>query len=129
MKKFNEWNELTQTLNKKENIINFKEREIYWGSLGENIGSEQNGKGKDFSRPILVVKKLNKQLFFSVPLSTTIRDGSYFYNFNFFENQQSSALLVQAKIFDLKRIDQKIGMINKNDFLKLKEKLRVLLDL
>ena len=129
MKKFNEWNELTQTLNKKENIINFKEREIYWGSLGENIGSEQNGKGKDFSRPILVVKKLNKQLFFSVPLSTTIRDGSYFYNFNFFENQQSSALLVQAKIFDLKRIDQKIGIINKNDFLKLKEKLRVLLDL
>jgi len=129
LKKFNEWNELTQTLNKKENIINFKEREIYWGSLGENIGSEQNGKGKDFSRPILVVKKLNKQLFFSVPLSTTIRDGSYFYNFNFFENQQSSALLVQAKIFDLKRIDQKIGMINKNDFLKLKEKLRVLLDL
>jgi len=128
-KSFDEWNEVKKQLHKKEKIINFKDREIYWGNLGKNIGFEQNGKNQDFSRPILVVKKLNKRLFFGVPLSTTIRDGSYFYNFKFLEDKQSSALLIQAKIFDVKRLDQKIGMINKNDFLKLKKKLGDLLDL
>ncbi len=128
-KSFDKWNEVKKQLHKKEKIINFKDREIYWGNLGKNIGFEQNGKNQDFSRPILVVKKLNKRLFFGVPLSTTIRDGSYFYNFKFLEDKQSSALLIQAKIFDVKRLDQKIGMINKNDFLKLKKKLGDLLDL
>ena len=126
---FNEWNKVKKQLHKKEKIINFKDREIYWGNLGKNIGFEQNGKNEDFSRPILVVKKLNKRLFFGVPLSTTIRDGNYFYNFKFLESKQSSALLIQAKIFDVKRLDQKIGMINKDDFENLKEKLGVLLDL
>ena len=129
MKKFNEWNDLKQHLDTKECKINFKEREIYWGSIGENIGFEQNGKGQDFSRPILVVRKLNNQLFFGVPLSTKLRDGTYYYNFEFLENQKSSALLVQAKVYDIKRIDRKLGMINKDNFLELKEKLRILLDL
>ncbi len=129
MKKFNEWNEVKQHLDSKEFKLNFKEREIYWASIGENIGFEQNGKGKDFSRPLLIVKKLNKQLFLGVPLSTTIREGSYYYNFSFLEDEKSSDLLVQAKVYDLKRIDRKIGMINKNDFENLKVKLRILLDL
>jgi mRNA interferase MazF len=129
MKKFDDWNEVKQHLDSKEFKLNFKEREIYWASIGENIGFEQNGKGKDFSRPLLIVKKLNKQLFLGVPLSTTIREGSYYYNFSFLEDEKSSALLVQVKVYDLKRIDRKIGMINKNDFENLKVKLRILLDL
>ena len=129
MKKHNEWNEIKKSLDTKECKINFKERDIYWGSIGENIGFEQNGKGQDFSRPILVVKKLNKQLFFGVPLSTTLRNGSYYYNFNFMDKQDSSALLVQAKVYDIKRIDKKLRMINKDDFQSLKVKLRIFLDL
>jgi len=33
------------------------------------------------------------------------------------------------RMFDIKRLDQKIGMIKKEDFLKLKKKLGELLDL
>ena len=129
MKKFNEWNEVKKQVDERKISINFKEREIYWVSIGENIGFEQNGKGQEFARPVIIIKKLNKQLFFGVPLSTTIRDGSYFYNFEFLKNLKSSALLVQAKVFDIKRANQKLGMINKKDFTELKKKLGELLDL
>jgi len=129
MKNFDTWNELKKEIDERENIIQFKEREIYWARIGENVGFEQNGKGAEFSRPVLIVKKLNKQLFFGVPLSTTLRKGSYFYNFAFRDDMQSSALLVQAKVFDVKRVDTKLGMMKKSDFLKLKVKLRVLLGL
>lgn len=128
MKKFDEWNEVKKQLNNKNNTIHFKEREVYWASVGENVGFEQNGKGADFSRPVLIIKKLNNHLFFGVPLSTQSKNGSFFFTFELLPNQISTALLVQVKVYDVKRLDQKIGMINKNDFEKLREKLKTLLD-
>ncbi|MEA1955211.1 MAG: type II toxin-antitoxin system PemK/MazF family toxin [Campylobacterota bacterium] len=119
MKKYDEWNAVKKNLDNKKEIIEFKQRDIFWLSLGENIGFEQ----------ILVVKKLNKQLFFGVPLSTTLRNGTYFYNFKFIDSVESSALLVQAKVFDIKRVDKKIGMINQEDFKQLQNKLGDLLGL
>jgi len=126
MKEFNEWNEVKKLIDNRKNIINVKEREVYWASIGENIGSEQNGKGSAFSRPILIVRKLNRNLFFGVPLSTKNKEGSFFYNFHLNE-EQSNALLVQAKVFDVKRLDNKIGVVNRNDFDILRLKLKELL--
>ena len=128
MKDFNKWNEVKKNIDNRKNIINFKEREIYWARIGENIGFEQNGKGNEFSRPVLIIKKLNKHLFFCVPLSTQIKEGDFFYTF-LLNNEKSNALLVQAKVFDAKRLNKKIGMININDFKILKNELKFLLEL
>lgn len=127
MKKFDEWNEVKKQVHSRNNSIHFKEREVYWASIGENVGFEQNGKGSDFSRPVLIIKKLNNHLFFGVPLSTQNRSGSFFYEFELLPNKISTALLVQAKVYDVKRLDQKIGMIQKDDFEKLNVKLKELL--
>lgn len=35
----------------------FHEREVWWCSLGINVGFEQDGSGKDFLRPIVIIKK------------------------------------------------------------------------
>ena len=43
------------------------------------------------------------------------------------DNKNSSALLVQAKTFDVKRLDRKIATINKTDFEKLKMKFKKLM--
>ncbi|MGB5868206.1 MAG: hypothetical protein WBG69_10080, partial [Arcobacteraceae bacterium] len=67
--------------------------------------------------------------FCGIPLSTTLREGTFFYSFEFLENKQSSALLVQAKTFDAKRLDRKIGMINKKDFEILELKMKNLMKL
>jgi mRNA interferase MazF len=128
MKKFDEWNEVKKQVDTRSNIIQFKEREVYWASVGENVGFEQNGKGVDFSRPVLIIKKLNKHLFFGVPLSTQSRSGSFFFEFELAPNKSSTALLVQAKVYDVKRLDQKVGIIHKEDFEKLKAQLKNLLD-
>lgn len=128
MKKFDEWNEVKKQVDIRSNIIQFKEREVYWASVGENVGFEQNGKGVDFARPVLIIKKLNKNLFFGVPLSTQSRAGSFFFEFELLLNQKSTALLVQAKVYDAKRLAKKIGMIKEEDFKLLKDDLKNLLD-
>jgi len=127
-KKFSEWNELKIQLhnNKKEQY--FKERDIFWVSIGVNIGFEQDGKGGIFSRPVLIVKKYGKNIFFGIPLSTQIKEGSFFFDFEL-DGQKSSALLVQARIYDAKRLENKIGKLSVDDFKMLKIKLGELLEL
>lgn len=129
MKNFDKWNEVKKRTEQKEETAIFKEREIYWANIGENIGYEQNGKGEDFMRPLLIFRKYSNKLFCGIPLSTTIRDGSFFFNFKFSRDKESSALLVQAKTFDGKRLDRKIGMIDKDNFKLLEQKMRELMKL
>jgi mRNA interferase MazF len=126
-KKFDNWNEIKKNLHGEHKAVIFKERDIFWVSIGINIGYEQDGKGEIFSRPVVIVKKYNNNLFFGVPLSTTIREGSFFFSFDF-NNEISSALLVQGRVYDAKRLENKIGMISKNDFESLKSKLKGLLN-
>ena len=124
---FNQWNDVKKRTQEKIVTAYFREREIYWANLGKNIGYEQNGKGEDFMRPLLIFRKYNNKLFCGIPLSTTIREGSFFYSFNFLDDKESSALLVQAKTFDVKRLDRKIGTINIDDFEKLELKFKKLM--
>ena len=81
MKKFDEWCEVKKQIDN-SNFLSFKEREIFMGYIGENVGYEQNGKGKDFVRPVIIYKKLTKDMFIGIPLTTTQRDGSFFFSFN-----------------------------------------------
>jgi len=129
MKKFDEWNKVKQRTEQKQHTAYFKEREIYWANIGENIGYEQSGKGEDFMRPLLVFRKYSNKLFCGIPLSTTLREGTFFFNFQFLETKESSALLVQSKTFDVKRLDRKLGMINKIDFKELELKMKTLMKL
>ena len=127
-KHFDKWNVLKQQLDDNSKRVEFKERTIYWISIGENIGFEQNGKGDIFSRPVLVLKKISKQLFFGIPLSTQIKEGSFFYQYRI-DGQIRTALLAQGRTFDTKRLENKIGMMEEEDFKKLKEKFKLLLEL
>ena len=126
-KKFDNWNEVKKHTEHINNIPQFKAREIYHAKIGENIGFEQSGKGEDFVRPVLIIKRVSKDMFFGVPLSTTARDGSFFYSFEFLEGVLSTALLVQTKLFSSKRLLNKIGMIKKDDFENLRKKLNDLM--
>jgi len=127
MAKHDAWNEVKKELDNLDNKVFFKEREIFWMSIGENIGFEQNGKGEIFSRPVLIVKKFSKNIFYGIPLSTKIKEGSFFYTFTF-QSKMSNALLVQGRLFDSKRLENKMGMIDKDEFKRLKIKLRELLN-
>ena len=129
MKKFNEWNEVKKRTDNKIIIPKIRQREIYWANIGENIGFEQNGKGDDFMRPLLIFKKFSNNIFFGIPLSSQSKKvGSFFFEFSFQNDETSTALIVQGKLFDAKRLDRKIGKISIDDFEKLKIKFKELFD-
>ncbi len=58
-KNFDSWNtkkkEIDTSVSNEK--IYFREGDIWWCTIGINVGAESNGKGFEFRRPVLVYKK------------------------------------------------------------------------
>ena len=125
---YDKWNIQKKKLDLKKNTKTIKERDVFFLSLGKNVGSEQSGKGDNFVRPVLIYKKFNNSVFLGIPLSTTQNRGKYYFEFKFQQNKSSVAILSQIKLFDSKRLDRKIGKISLENFIQLKKQLIGVLD-
>ena len=121
-KRFVSWILNKIIIDKSENNALVNEGEVYWCSLGENIGFEQNGKGDDFRRPVLIFKKFNNMIFWGIPMSSKIKDNKYYVKVMLKGNEQS-AIISQLRILDTKRLDKKIGYISKIDHIKIQLKI------
>ena len=119
-KDFNEWNELKKKINSR-NPIYVSERDIWFCSVGLNVGSEQSGKHKLFERPVLVIKKVTVNTFIGVPLTSNKKKGSWYVEI---ESTNSSAIISQIKLFDTRRLARKIGVISVEEFEIIKNKLK-----
>ena len=126
MKNFDSWNEEKKKVNNRVIQKLFHEREIWWVSFGINIGREQDGRGDNFERPIVILKTLSPDTFICLPLSTK-KKLELFQASVTNENISGFALLDQIRVLDSKRLLRKIGMIDLNEFIFLKEKMRKLL--
>lgn len=105
----------------------FHEREVWFASQGINIGFEQDGRGERFLRPIVVIKKFNNEVLWSVPLTKKIKKGPYYFTFALNENEMSIAILSQLRLLDAKRLQYKMGDMSEKDFKSIKQKLSQLL--
>ncbi len=128
--KYNSWNETKKSLQKSEHFqhLYFKERDIWWCSLGLSIGGEAHGKGEAFRRPILILKKLSADLCIALPLSTQEKRGTWFTAITFL-NQKRSVMLYQIRLLHKKRFQHKMGGLDHRQFMHIKEKLEILLEL
>lgn len=122
IKRFNAWTKLKRKLDASTIPAGYKEREVWWISLGHNVGVEEDGKGEFFNRPVLIVRGFSRYLFWGVPLSTTKKTGIYYHPF-VCNGMVSTALLSQMRVFDTRRLMNKYGMISKKDFAEIKLKL------
>jgi len=121
---FDKWNVVKQNLNKKKKPIIFYQGNIYFMSIGKNIGYEVYGKGELFLRPVLVYKKLSKNTFLGIPLTSQEKQGSYFFSFSYKKDQVSTAMLHQMRVFDIERSEYLSGKINKNTYKNLEKKVQ-----
>lgn len=126
-KNFEEWSKLKRQIQDKKHIpLGYKEREIWWVSLGQNIGAEEDGKNQNFARPVLIIKGFSKFLFWGIPLSTTKKQGAYYYKIEV-SARTSNVLLSQLRALDTHRLIKKHGMLNKTDFVHIKRQIISLL--
>ena len=106
----------------------FKENEIWWASLGENIGSEINGKGSLFSRPVLIIKKLSHTTFLGIPMTTRNKEGTWYSKISS-GDKTATANLSQIRMFDHRRLSSKLGEISEKEIARVRADLKALLGL
>lgn len=122
------WHNKKAQLNKLDTSkLFFKEREIWWCYLGQNVGMEQNGKGSNFARPVLIIRKYSKTLCSVVPLSNQVHSGTYFFSLLAESNEIRVASLHHMRTIDVRRLINKIDTISKIEFNFIKEKITALL--
>ena len=121
---YDEWNNLKKMLNTKKEIITFYQGNIYFMSIGKNIGHESYGKNDMFLRPVLVYRKLSKTTFIGIPLTSSKKEGSYYFSFNYKQATTSTAMLNQMRTFDIRRSEYLSGKINNNTYINLEKKVK-----
>lgn len=128
-KDFDSWNNLKKKIESlpKNSSLFLKEGSVWMTALGKNIGFEQNGSGNNFSRPVLVLKKFNNQMFWCIPLSSKQKAFDFYYNFTDPQNTKVSAILAQMKLISIKRFERKIYDVSSILLREIKEKLKNLL--
>lgn len=94
----------------------FHEREVWWCSLGINVGFEQDGKGERFARPVLVFKKFNNEVFWAVPLSAKIKKGQFYAPIELGDDLPRVVIISQLRLIDARRLMDKIGTISADNY-------------
>lgn len=97
----------------------FHEREIWWCKLGANVGFEIDGRGEDFERPVIIIKKFNLDTCIVIPLTSKLKKGKYYFQIGTVDDRDAIAVLSQIRLVDRKRLTEKIGMLPKEKFKEL----------
>ncbi len=120
LKNYDDWNRVKKSTNTDKRKLGIKPREIFWAKIGQNIGSEEYGKDKNFARPVIIIRQLTADLFIGIPLTSTLKNDSYFHTFKYINRQngevKNSAMILQFRVFSIKRLMNKAGVVNKTDF-------------
>jgi len=121
IRNFDNWNSIKKDIHTNKNRIHFRQGEIWFVHIGQNIGYEVYGKGEEFLRPVVIFRKINRNTFLAIPLTSKIKEDRFHCIINF-SDKQNSAILTQIKTIDAKRLRYKIGNIDKETFEKLERK-------
>lgn len=114
-KDFQKWHTLKSRIEKEHQSPLFREQEIWWCSLGANLGFEEDGKNELFERPVLIFRKFNKELFFGFPMTSKKKDGKFYYSFPMHDTERS-AILSQLRVLSGKRLVRRLGKMSDKQF-------------
>lgn len=129
IKDYSEWHDKKSELNNNEEKRPFfHEREVWWCSLGANIGFEQDGKGDKFARPVLVLKKFNNEVFWALPVTTRTKKGKFYSSINLGDGVERLVILSQLRLIDAKRLLDKMATIDELNYSDIQKAVTSLLN-
>ena len=127
-KDFDKWNGTKKVLNTTEIPVAFGIRQVWYTKVGANVRFEQDGKGDDFLRPVLIFRKFNDETFWGIPCTTQPKIGRYYCAIGTMDTKPNTAILSQLRLFSRARLAYQIGTCSQGTFRKLKEQVKQIID-
>lgn len=126
-KDFDLWNLQKKEIHKSGKSKLYHSRDIWWCSLGINIGFEQDGTREEKSRPVLILKGLSKNTCLVVPLTTSIKQHFMRVSLGEIDGKNSTAIISQIRVIDTKRLFRKIKELDKEKFEEIRKTVKNLI--
>lgn len=127
-KEFDQWNDIKKKVDESDRYLPlYHERQIRWCRLGVNVGYEQDGTGKDFSRPVLILRAFNRHVCLIAPLTTAKKKNKYHQLIGEVNGRTASVIISQVRLIDTKRLDQHIETVDKELFKRIRKAVKDLL--
>lgn len=114
-KNFKGWIKIKEALHLRGRLCDIKEGEVWWSSVGENVGVEICGKGKSYTRPVVVLRKIGRYSFWAVPLTSKQHKGSWYVSFEFQGNKET-AVISQIQCMSVSRLHRRMGQLSVSDY-------------
>ncbi|HEY1041287.1 MAG TPA: type II toxin-antitoxin system PemK/MazF family toxin [Candidatus Paceibacterota bacterium] len=127
MKEFKMWSRVKMSINEYNHIRRVHERDIWWCSMGVNVGDELDGKGQEFGRPVLVMKQLSARMVLIVPLTSSQSEHKYRLDVGYVKRERSKIILSQIRVVDTRRFMERITILDKKTFGAIQKAARELL--
>lgn len=126
-KNFTQWNTQKQKIHTESVRRYYHVREVWWCALGVNVGSEQDGGGEEYRRPVIILKALGPSTCLVAPLTTSSNVHAYRIPIGKVGGEDASVILSQIRVVDTKRLVRKIEFINKDMFEQIRKAARDML--
>ncbi len=115
MKDYETWMKKKTEIEAQNRILSFQKREIWWCSLGLNIGTEVDGKNEKFERPVLILKLYNKSSLLVLPLTTKKHLDEFHLNIHV-KQKVFRLKLAQARVVSSKRLLRYVDTVSEVTF-------------
>lgn len=119
-KDFDNWNIKKKTLDKKSQRLLIKEGQIWWCSIGVNVGEEVFGKGSNFRRPVIILRKVTGNSCIAIPTTSQKREGSWYHKINI-HGIERFALMHQIRFISANRLSVRESELPAKDLEELKK--------
>lgn len=125
IKDFYSWIKLKKELDNSNRKPFAHIREVWWCSLGVNIGAEADGKNENFERPCIVLKVYNTESLLILPLTSKVKEDKFHFKIEV-KNKLGEIKLVyvkltQPRIISSKRLIRKVDTVDKEVFQDIKK--------
>ena len=120
-KPFDRWNDAKKGIHAASARPFYHEREIWWCSLGINIGFEQDGGGEEHRRPVIILRGHSAQTCLVVPLTTSTQEHPLRPSVGIVDDKEARVLLSQMRVIDTKRLVRKIGYLDRTIFERIRK--------
>ena len=119
-KDFDRWSKKKQILDSREVSFGVYVGEIWWCSLGVNIGTEIDGKNEDYERPALILRHLSKDMVLVAPITNT--EHKDIFSFPIKTHKVDSFLkLNQIRAVSTKRFSRFVDIVSRDQFIEIKK--------
>lgn len=126
-KDFDKWNNLKKQIHVQSENKFYRSREIWWCSLGINVGFEQDGTSEESQRPVLIIRGFSKNVCLVVPLTTSTKNNPYHVSIGKVDDKEAFVIISQIRLIDTKRLVNRVMVLNKNLFEIIKKAVKNLL--